>query len=133
MSDLAPSSADEVFRVPVRIAAALRVSGLRCEGVNLFLADGEAAMQEAPHVHLHVIPRYASDGFGLKSPDCHFRKPARAELENDAAAIRRALNFQRWLFKRSTMPLSPCGDLDVCAHGVQPWPSGLTNLTGTSA
>ena len=27
-----------------RLAAAVRESGLRCEGVNLFLADGEAAM-----------------------------------------------------------------------------------------
>jgi hypothetical protein len=33
----------EVYRVAHRMTRALRRSGLRCEGVNLFLADGEAA------------------------------------------------------------------------------------------
>lgn len=41
-----------------RVAEAIRRSGLRCEGINLFLADGEAAFQEAFHFHLHVFPRY---------------------------------------------------------------------------
>ena len=54
-----------VFKVGQRVAAALRGSGLRCEGVNLSLADGAVAGQEVFHVHLHVIPRYAGDGFGL--------------------------------------------------------------------
>ena len=35
----------EVYRVAHRMARALRRSGLRCEGVNLFLADGEAAFR----------------------------------------------------------------------------------------
>ncbi|KGM08738.1 HIT family protein [Cellulomonas bogoriensis] len=48
-----------LFRVGQRLAAALRSSGLPCEGVNLFLADGEAAFQEVFHVHLHVFPRTA--------------------------------------------------------------------------
>ena len=48
-----------------RIATALCASGLRCEGVNLFLAAGEAAGQEVFHVNLHVIPRFEGDGFGL--------------------------------------------------------------------
>jgi histidine triad (HIT) family protein len=52
-----------LFRVARRLSAALRSSGLPCEGVNLLLADGEAASQEVPHVHLHVIPRTAEDGF----------------------------------------------------------------------
>jgi creatinine amidohydrolase len=33
------------------LAAALHGSGLRCDGVNLFLADGEAAMQEVGRDH----------------------------------------------------------------------------------
>jgi histidine triad (HIT) family protein len=36
---------------------------LRCEGINLFLADGSAAGQTIFHPHLHVIPRYVGDGF----------------------------------------------------------------------
>jgi diadenosine tetraphosphate (Ap4A) HIT family hydrolase len=40
------------------------------------------------HVHLHVIPRYAGDGFGFRfGPDYH-QRPSRAELERVAADVR---------------------------------------------
>jgi histidine triad (HIT) family protein len=79
----------QMFRVAQRLAQALRDSGiLRCEGVNLFLADGEAAFQEVFHVHLHVIPRYKHDGFGLTFSSDYFVRPERAELDKVAAAIR---------------------------------------------
>ncbi|WP_093711052.1 HIT family protein [Streptomyces sp. 2131.1] len=35
----------QVWKVAHQLARALRWSGLRCEGVNLFLADGEAVFQ----------------------------------------------------------------------------------------
>jgi histidine triad (HIT) family protein len=78
-----------VFRVGQSIAAALRASGLRCEGVNLFLADGEAAGQEVFHIHLHVVARYVGDGFELRVPPGHGVRP-RAELDSAAARIRNA-------------------------------------------
>ena len=34
--------------------------------MNLLLADGAAAGQEVFHVHLHVLPRYEGDPFGLR-------------------------------------------------------------------
>jgi histidine triad (HIT) family protein len=68
LADLDEADGARIFEVGRRAAAALRASGLRCEGVNLFLADGEAAGQEVFHVHLHVIPRYEGDGFGLQLP-----------------------------------------------------------------
>jgi len=43
--DLAESDASRMFTVAQRLAAAVRSSGLRCEGVNLFLADGKAAVR----------------------------------------------------------------------------------------
>jgi histidine triad (HIT) family protein len=46
-----------VFQVAHRLARALYRSGLPCEGVNMFLADGRAAFQDVFHVHLHVLPR----------------------------------------------------------------------------
>jgi histidine triad (HIT) family protein len=75
--------------VAQRLAAALRRSGLRCEGVNLFLADGAAAFQEVFHLHLHVLPRWRGDGFklGFKTG-----KPSRADLERQAADIRTGLD-----------------------------------------
>ena len=91
LSDLDENTGAHMFRVAQHLARALRDSGVRCEGVNLFLADGEAAMQEIFHVHLHVFPRYEGDGFGLTfSPD-YFDKPGRPELDKVAARIRNAL------------------------------------------
>jgi histidine triad (HIT) family protein len=46
LAELDAEEAAEMMRAGRRVAAALRESGLRCEGVNLFLADGEAAGQE---------------------------------------------------------------------------------------
>ncbi|HEX4469356.1 MAG TPA: HIT domain-containing protein, partial [Gemmatimonadaceae bacterium] len=62
LADLDGNIAAELMRVGHAAAAALRASGLPCEGINLFLADGEAAMQEIFHVHLHVFPRFRGDG-----------------------------------------------------------------------
>src|ERR1041384_5512925 len=80
----------QMFRVAQRLAAALRESGVKCEGVNLFLADGEAAMQDVFHVHLHVFPRYLGDGFGLKFAPSYFQKPERKELNEVAGKIKNA-------------------------------------------
>ena len=88
LADIDGAGAAELMRVGHAAAAALRASDLRCEGVNLFLADGEAAMQEIFHVHLHVFPRFKGDGFGLKfSPEYHARRPERSELDKTAAQL----------------------------------------------
>ncbi|MFL7867386.1 MAG: HIT family protein [Anaerolineales bacterium] len=91
LADLAEETGAHLFRIAQRTAAALRESGIKCEGVNLFLADGEAAMQDVFHVHLHVIPRYQGDGFGLRLPPEYFNKPERSELDGIAEDIRKAL------------------------------------------
>jgi histidine triad (HIT) family protein len=77
------------FTVAQRLAASLRQSGVRCEGINLFLADGVAAGQEVFHVHLHVIPRFAGDGFHLVIN--YPASPDRAGLDDLAARIRQAV------------------------------------------
>ena len=91
LADIDAERAAHLLRIAHRLAAALRQSGVRCEGVNLFLADGEAAMQEIFHVHLHVFPRYQGDGFGLSFSPAYFTKPPRAELEAVAAQLRAVL------------------------------------------
>jgi len=89
LAALDPEDGAQLFRVGQRAAAALYASSLRCEGVNLFLADGEVAGQEVFHVHLHVIPRFAGDGFGLRFPP-DYEVVGRDELERSAAAVREA-------------------------------------------
>ncbi|UCC64301.1 MAG: HIT family protein [Anaerolineae bacterium] len=91
LAELDEETGAHLFQVAQRVAKALRHSGLRCEGVNLFLADGQAAGQEVFHVHLHVFPRYRGDGFGLKLGPEYYLLPARAELDEIAEQIRGAL------------------------------------------
>jgi len=91
LSDLDPDVGAHVFTVAQRIAGALRDSGLRCEGVNLFAADGAAAGQEVFHVHLHVIPRFRGDGFGFRFGPKYGQRPPRSDLDDLAARIRSAL------------------------------------------
>src|SRR5688500_9546529 len=91
LAELDEPTAGYLMQVAHRLAAAVRQSGLWCEGVNLFLADGEAAMQEIFHVHLHVFPRYRQDGFGLRFGPNYETRPPRTELERAAALIRGAL------------------------------------------
>jgi histidine triad (HIT) family protein len=81
-----------LFRVGHRLARALRRSGLPCEGVNMFLADGEAAFQEVFHVHLHVFPRTPGDGFRIEAA---WRQHDREELDVTAEKVRRGMRALR--------------------------------------
>ena len=92
ISELDEEIGAHLFKTAMKLSNALRKSGLKCEGVNLFLADGEVAMQEIPHVHLHVIPRITGDGFGLKFGGSYFDLPKREELEHSKDLIQKALN-----------------------------------------
>jgi diadenosine tetraphosphate (Ap4A) HIT family hydrolase len=90
LADLDTEDGAQLFRAAMTLAAALRRSSLQPEGVNLMLADGEAAGQEVFHVHVHVVPRTAGDGLGLRFPP-DYRVRERPELDEVAAAIRSAL------------------------------------------
>lgn len=87
LAELPEAVGGRLFRVAMRMAAALRASDLRCEGVNLFLADGEAAFQEVFHVHLHVFPRFPGDGFRIEAD---WSDPGRKALDGVTARIRTA-------------------------------------------
>jgi histidine triad (HIT) family protein len=91
LAELPKVAGARMLSIIQRIAAALCASGLRCEGVNLFLADGEAAGQEVFHVNLHVIPRFEGDGFGLTFGPDYADGSDRERLERTAERIRDAL------------------------------------------
>ena len=90
LAELPEDAGARMLCIIQRVAAALCASGLRCEGVNLFLADGEAAGQEVFHVHLHVIPRFEGDGFGLTFGSDYADGSDRERLERTAKRIRDA-------------------------------------------
>jgi len=88
LSDLQEEIGLHLFKVTMQMAKALRHSGLQCEGINLFLADGEAAFQEVFHIHMHVFPRFKGGPFKLFAN--WEIKPSRDELDEIAARIRQA-------------------------------------------
>lgn len=90
LAELDEETGGWMFTVGMRLAAALRASApeIQCEGVNFFLADGEAAFQEVFHTHLHVFPRFAGDTFGITAD--WSVSPEREELDRMAALLRRA-------------------------------------------
>jgi len=47
-----------------KLATAIK-KALSPDGLNLLQANGAAAFQSVPHFHLHLIPRWASDGKGF--------------------------------------------------------------------
>ncbi len=90
LQDLTDDTAAHLFAIAMRVARALRRSSIRCEGINLFVADGEAAGQEVFHVHVHVLPRFAGDPFRIERADGWIAAP-RDELDRVASQIREAL------------------------------------------
>jgi histidine triad (HIT) family protein len=88
LEDLDGATSAHVWSVGHDMARALRRSSFRCEGINVFLCDGEAASQTVFHFHLHVIPRFAGDGWSLKA---NSTERERSLLDDDAQAIRDAI------------------------------------------
>ena len=47
----------------LRVAGAVR-DALSPDGLNVIQSNGEAATQTVPHLHVHVVPRWADDKVG---------------------------------------------------------------------
>jgi len=90
--DLDPELVVHLFTVGARLSKAVRAAAPKCEGVNFWISDGASAGQEVPHVHLHIIPRFAGDGFGWRVGPNN-RKPQEATaLKSSAEALKAALS-----------------------------------------
>ena len=48
----------------VKLLSRTAIAALGAEGTNIFVANGAEAGQKAPHVIIHIIPRYEGDGIG---------------------------------------------------------------------
>lgn len=88
LDNLDPETGGYLFKVAQKLSKAVRKSTVKCEGIDLFLADGEAAGQEIFHTHLHVLPRYKGDGFGLKFGRDYEKLPEKSELDKVANDIK---------------------------------------------
>jgi len=76
----------EMGRVSRRVAQVLRQT-LFAQGINVGMNNFEAAGQVVFHAHLHVIPRYFTDGLRLFPQEDY--KPG--DLEKVGAQLRQAL------------------------------------------
>jgi histidine triad (HIT) family protein len=95
-ADLEEETAGHIMKIAQKVASAIRISNVKCEGINIFVADGEAAGQELFHFHLHVYPRFKEDGFGFKyDKSKHFVRMNRMEMEKIAEEIRSHLKSKR--------------------------------------
>ncbi len=90
VTDLAacPSElAGHLFQLSARLGPAI-VRAVSGDGFNVWTANGAAAGQDVFHLHLHVLPRFADDTFGLRFPKDYPRQADRTQLDALAAKIR---------------------------------------------
>jgi histidine triad (HIT) family protein len=81
-----PDTGVHLMAAVIRVGQAI-THALRPEGMNLISSSGRAAEQTVFHVHLHLVPRWSSDGFGrIWPPD----RPSDRSLEADVAERIRA-------------------------------------------
>lgn len=93
MKDVDTETLQHIMMIAKKMNAALRKSKYKCEGVNLFVADGEAAQQEVFHFHLHVYPRFVGDGFGFKyDRSKHFIMAERQKMDEIASELKEKMN-----------------------------------------
>ena len=88
LAELDPADGAKIFQVAQKLSAAVRKSGVRCEGINLRLNDGAPAGQRVFHVHLHIIPRHSGDAFSRFVPPPFNDDPPWELMNGIAQAIR---------------------------------------------
>ena len=88
--DLPPELGMHLYGVALRLAPIVRrIAGT--DGLNIVVNSGSAAGQDVFHYHVHVIPRYKSDGFDIPLPFPGSAMPDRTVLDATAARIIAAL------------------------------------------
>jgi histidine triad (HIT) family protein len=60
-------------------------------GFNVWTANGSAAGQDIFHLHLHILPRFRDDSFGLRFPKSYPQATSRKALDDMASRIRSLL------------------------------------------
>jgi len=92
MKDVDVNTLQHIMALAAKMNEAIRASKYPCEGVNLLVADGEAAGQEVFHFHLHVFPRFKGDGFGFKyDKSKNFIQSKRERMDEIAAELKNML------------------------------------------
>ena len=75
--------AAEVAKTVLKVSRALK-EALRISDLSVWQSNGAAAFQEIPHLHIHLLPRYADDGLLQVYPA--LPPPVKRELLDTLAA-----------------------------------------------
>ena len=70
---------------------------LKAEGTNIYVANGVAAGQQAPHFMIHIIPRKANDNLNFKQKKSEAKKKTYTELQkaiNISFGIKEPINLE---------------------------------------
>ncbi|MBW2972315.1 HIT domain-containing protein [Candidatus Woesearchaeota archaeon] len=81
------SEVAHLFKIARRISKA-QIRGLNADGTNIFIANGAAAGQKAPHFMIHVIPRKEKDGITC------FTLPKNKIAADDQDKLRKAIKLK---------------------------------------
>ena len=92
MDEVPEDVAGRIMAVSGRIARALPATGVPMDGYNLYVANGEPAGQEVFHVHVHILPRYRGDAFGLRFPPGYGKIADRTRLDELAGKLRASVS-----------------------------------------
>ncbi len=84
--------AEHLFSVAVGLGPAI-MEATGGTAFNIWTANGVDAGQRVLHLHLHVLPRFPDDKFGLRFPKGVPAVKDPAELEEMAARIRAAVRI----------------------------------------
>ena len=84
VGDLDDDLASELFATVTELTPRVQAA-VDADGANVGINDGEAAGQEVPHVHVHVIPRFEGDG-GAPLHAVGGERPDLSDGELDAVA-----------------------------------------------
>ena len=85
--DVTPGYGEELISLMQRVGKAI-MTATGATGLNIMQNNYPDAGQAVPHVHWHLIPRFANDGF------CHWKQGAYAsmqEMQNLADTIKKIL------------------------------------------
>lgn len=90
LHDVPDGEAAELFGSVHELAADVEAA-VDADAVSIGINDGEAAGQEVPHTHVHLVPRFEGDGGGpFHAINPNTEEPSDAELDAVADAIRDA-------------------------------------------
>ena len=84
-----PQMSDELIKhlgITAKKLSNAMLKGLQAQGTNIFIANGQIAGQRAPHVMVHVIPRFEGDAISC------FDIPGKAITESDKKQIHTVLS-----------------------------------------